>query len=63
MNKKKVIFYFLSLPEEYGNIEKADKALRKQSNEKLQIGYYMPQPEFKKWMPHWLISFIQESRL
>ena len=62
MNKKKVIFYFLRLPEEYGNLGKVSIALRKQSNEKLQIGYYMPQPEFKKWMPRWLISFIQESR-
>lgn len=26
------------------------------------IGYYMPQPQYKKWVPTWLIRFISKPK-
>lgn len=56
--------YFIRFEKEYENYPDAQKVLKGNqiilSN--IEIGYYIPQPQYKSWVPNWLIRLITKNK-
>lgn len=54
--------YFIRFQESYDNLPEATNALQKASDTTLlaglHLGYYLPQPVYKSWVPNWIIRLI-----
>jgi hypothetical protein len=53
------ITYYIRFEENFTNLPEAGTKLRELNKDlDLEIGYYMPQPKYKNWVPNWLIRLI-----
>lgn len=56
--------YFLRLPKDFDNAIEAKKLADESRSEyalPFIVGYYIPQPQYKKWVPNWLIKLITKK--
>jgi hypothetical protein len=53
-----MIAYYIRYKKEYKTYQEAEKRFKFLGASNMEIGYYMPQPKYKKWVPNWLIRLI-----
>lgn len=59
MQNSTQIEYFIRTKATYSNSNLANQDLKEFFREgSYEVGYYMPQPKYKSWVPTWLIRFI-----
>lgn len=64
-NQKPTVIYQISFNERFNSIPEAIQFQSKLADEleigsRIQITYYKPQPQYKSWVPKWLIRLIQK---
>ena len=58
-------YYYIRLYREFDNAPKAAEIAERLSSEfemNFQVGYHMPQPIYKSWIPNWFIRFITKKQ-
>lgn len=56
------VIYFVRFNEEFKTIPEAIKASKGKGifypNESFRVGYRIPQPKYKSWVPNWFIKYL-----
>lgn len=54
--------YFIRTRKSYNNLNAVNEDLKTFYDwSKYEVGYYIPQPKYKNWVPNWLIRLITKS--
>ena len=62
MDEQKIV-YFIRTSYEYKTVTEAQEFLNSITDSKeLEIGYYMPQPQYKSWVPNFLIKLLTKKQ-